>query len=134
MLFAFFSHTFLVSRLPQQIAILKKLSSPYCVRLYDSFQDDKNVYLVLEYVRCAPLLRVIQDRVGWSERKVALITEQLVPMRVCLCLCIGVRVCVCVCVTVPHRGPWGVGWITLWPAPDALRPPRDESLSVGAVW
>lgn len=61
-----------------EIAILKRLNSPFCVRLHDSFQDEKAVYLVLEYVRAVPLVRVIQNRAGWSERRVALITEQLV--------------------------------------------------------
>eukprot|EP00906_Rhabdomonas_costata_P029919 RCo042261 len=67
--------------LVHEIAVLKKLNSPHCVRLFDTFQDHKHVYLVLEYVpvpRYAPLLQVIQNRAGWSEDKAAIITARLI--------------------------------------------------------
>ena len=37
-----------VERFKSEVEIMKTLDHPNILRLYDSFEDDKNIYLVLE--------------------------------------------------------------------------------------
>ena len=62
-----------------QIDTLKALQSVrYCVHLYDCFQDEINIYLVMEYIPGYELLEFINARERLSEADSKVITRQLV--------------------------------------------------------
>lgn len=46
-----------VERFKSEVDIMKTLDHPNILRLYDSFEDDSNIYLVLEYRRLTQDLR-----------------------------------------------------------------------------
>jgi serine/threonine protein kinase len=53
--------------LQNEIEILKKLDHPMIVRLYETFEDEKNIYLVQEYPYCySAFARVANSLKDWS--------------------------------------------------------------------
>jgi len=60
-----------------EIEILRRINSSYCIRLYDAFQSETAVYLVLEYVDGGELFDFIVKRGHLSEQEANQITRQL---------------------------------------------------------
>lgn len=60
-----------------EIEILKRIKSSYCIQLFDAFQDDDAVYLVLEYVDGGELFEFIIQRGHLTEQEAMQITKQL---------------------------------------------------------
>jgi serine/threonine protein kinase len=60
-----------------EIEILRQINSAYCVQLYDAFQSQTSVYLVLEYVDGGELFSFIEKRGHLSEQEANLIIRQL---------------------------------------------------------
>jgi serine/threonine protein kinase len=60
-----------------EIEILKRIKSSYCIQLFDAFQCESGVYLVLEYIDGGELFDFIIKRGHLSEQEAMQITKQL---------------------------------------------------------
>ena len=64
-------------RMLREIAILRHVASPRCVRLFDAFRSDSEVFLVLELVGGGDLFALVHNRGYLSEAEAAHISRQL---------------------------------------------------------
>ena len=62
-----------MERFKQEINILQKLDHPNVLKLYEYFEDDKNVYLVTEICRGGELFDKIIEEEFFSEKEAAII-------------------------------------------------------------
>ena len=60
-----------MERFKQEIIILQKLDHPNVLKLYEYFEDDKNIYLVTELCRGGELFDKIIEEEFFSEREAA---------------------------------------------------------------
>eukprot|EP00668_Euglena_longa_P032309 GGOE01041617.1.p1 GENE.GGOE01041617.1~~GGOE01041617.1.p1 ORF type:complete len:541 (+),score=169.12 GGOE01041617.1:67-1623(+) len=60
-----------------EVEILRRIKSPYCIQLFDAFQSDTAVYLILEYVDGGELFDFIIQRGHLSEQEANHISRQL---------------------------------------------------------
>lgn len=62
-------------RLKYEVNILKNLDHPNIVRLYEVFEEKKNIYLVTELCEGRELFDEIQKRKKFSELEAAIVTK-----------------------------------------------------------
>ena len=60
-----------------EIEALSKLNNPFCTQIYDSFQTDTHILIVMEYI-CADLISFIKKRGKISENIAKLIFKQMI--------------------------------------------------------
>lgn len=60
-----------MERFKQEIAILQQLDHPHILKLYEYFEDDKNVYLITELCRGGELFDRIIKEEFFSEKVAA---------------------------------------------------------------
>ncbi|CAD8199555.1 unnamed protein product [Paramecium pentaurelia] len=66
-----------VERLRIEIEILKRLDHPNIIKIYEFYQDNKNIYIVTELCTGGELFDKIQDQQAFSERKAAETMKQI---------------------------------------------------------
>lgn len=66
-----------VERFKEEIKIMHKLDHPNIIKLYETFEDNKNIYLVLELCTGGELFDKIIDEGSFSEKKAAHILKQI---------------------------------------------------------
>ncbi|KAF4677960.1 hypothetical protein FOL47_008064 [Perkinsus chesapeaki] len=66
-----------VPRFRQEIAIMKMLDHPNIIRLYETFEDAKNIYLVMELCTGGELFDRIIDKGYFTENDAAVIMKQM---------------------------------------------------------
>eukprot|EP00933_Yihiella_yeosuensis_P005288 TRINITY_DN10977_c0_g3_i1.p1 TRINITY_DN10977_c0_g3~~TRINITY_DN10977_c0_g3_i1.p1 ORF type:complete len:485 (+),score=150.93 TRINITY_DN10977_c0_g3_i1:53-1507(+) len=66
-----------LQRLQQEIDLMKVMDHPNICRLYDSFQDKRNVYLVLELCQGGELFDRIIDAGHFTEREAAYVMQNM---------------------------------------------------------
>ncbi|CAK84516.1 unnamed protein product (macronuclear) [Paramecium tetraurelia] len=66
-----------VERLRIEIEILKRLDHPNIIKIYEFYQDHKNIYIVTELCTGGELFDKIQDQQAFSERKAAETMKQV---------------------------------------------------------
>ncbi len=90
--------------LEQEIAVMKKVDHPHCIRLHEVFNEKTKMYLVLDLVTGGELFERIIARGHFAEKDAAqLLFDVLGAIGyacVCVCVCVYVYVCVCVCLYV----------------------------------
>ena len=59
----------LLARQHREVHIMKKLQHPHIVRLYEVFESDEALYLVLEYVPCGELYDYLISRGRMKEKE-----------------------------------------------------------------
>ena len=50
--------------------ILKRLDHPSLPRIYDIFEDEKNIYIIVDYIEGVPLDKKLKEEVKFSEKRV----------------------------------------------------------------
>eukprot|EP00347_Sterkiella_histriomuscorum_P021405 403334086 len=66
-----------VSTVFDEINFLKQLDHPNIVQIYEYFQDDKNIYIIMEYLRGGSLFDRLKAINRFGEREAAFIMKQL---------------------------------------------------------
>eukprot|EP00386_Alphamonas_edax_P005724 GDKI01018666.1.p1 GENE.GDKI01018666.1~~GDKI01018666.1.p1 ORF type:complete len:189 (-),score=62.78 GDKI01018666.1:87-653(-) len=66
-----------IERFRQEIAIMKGLDHPNIVKLYETFEDQKNIYLVLELCTGGELFDRIIDAGYFTEKDAAVLMKQI---------------------------------------------------------
>lgn len=66
-----------MERFKQEINILQKLDHPNVLKLYEYFEDEKNVYLVTELCKGGELFDKIIEEEFFSEKEAAVIFKQI---------------------------------------------------------
>ena len=66
-----------MDRFKQEIAILQQLDHPNVLKLYEYFEDDRNVYLVTEICKGGELFDAIIKNEYFTEKKAAKIFKQI---------------------------------------------------------
>jgi len=66
-----------MDRFKQEIMILQQLDHPNVLKLYEYFEDDKNVYLVTEVCKGGELFDRIIENEFFSEQQAARIFKQI---------------------------------------------------------
>lgn len=73
-----------MERFKQEIAILQQLDHPHILKLYEYFEDEKNVYLITELCRGGELFDRIIKEEFFSEKVAARIFKQILqPLNYC---------------------------------------------------
>jgi len=67
-----------VERFKQEIAIMKMMDHPNIIKLYESFQDHRNIYLVMELCAGGELFDRIIDAGHFTEVQAAILMQQIV--------------------------------------------------------
>eukprot|EP00922_Rhytidocystis_sp_ex-Travisia-forbesii_P005105 GHVS01007467.1.p1 GENE.GHVS01007467.1~~GHVS01007467.1.p1 ORF type:complete len:777 (+),score=148.79 GHVS01007467.1:281-2611(+) len=67
-----------VERFRQEIRLMKSLDHPNIVRLFESFEDETDIYLVMEYCQGGELFDRLVDEGTFNERSAAHIMRQIV--------------------------------------------------------
>jgi len=65
-----------VAKFKREIAIMKKMDHPFIIKLYETFEDHKNIYLVLELCTGGELFDRIIDAGHFTEKQAALLMMQ----------------------------------------------------------
>ena len=65
------------TRLKYEIDILKNLTHPNILRLFEVFEDIKNIYLVTEFCEGGELFDEIMNRKSFTEKDAAMIIKQV---------------------------------------------------------
>lgn len=60
-----------------EIKILKMLDHPNIVKIYEYFQDDQNVYIIMEYLKGGSLFDRLKTTQRLGERESAYIMKQV---------------------------------------------------------
>ena len=66
-----------MERFKQEITILQKLDHPNVLKLYEYFEDDRNVYLITEICKGGELFDKIIEEEYFSEKVAAKIFKQI---------------------------------------------------------
>ena len=64
-------------KLMQELELLKDLSHPNIIKLFEAYQDDKKLYIITELCSGGELFDKIQDQSSFTELEVASIMDQL---------------------------------------------------------
>ena len=72
-----------IERFKQEIAPMKMVDHPYIIRLYDTFEDRRNIYLIMELCSGGELFDRVIEPGHFSEVQAKNIMQQLVPA-ICL--------------------------------------------------
>ena len=73
-----------MERFKQEIAILQQLDHPHILKLYEYFEDEKNVYLITELCRGGELFDRIIKEEFFSEKVAARLFKQILqPLNYC---------------------------------------------------
>mmetsp|Transcript_65300 Transcript_65300/g.181580 ORF Transcript_65300/g.181580 Transcript_65300/m.181580 type:complete len:503 (+) Transcript_65300:93-1601(+) len=67
-----------IERFKQEIAIMKMMDHPNIIKLYESFEDRKNIYLVMELCTGGELFDRIIEAGHFTEMQAAIIMQQIV--------------------------------------------------------
>eukprot|EP00916_Digyalum_oweni_P019570 GHVL01032579.1.p1 GENE.GHVL01032579.1~~GHVL01032579.1.p1 ORF type:complete len:476 (-),score=73.57 GHVL01032579.1:69-1496(-) len=67
-----------IDRFRQEIAIMKQLDHPNIIKLYETFEDKKNIYLVLEICTGGELFDRIIDEGYFTEKNAAVLMKQII--------------------------------------------------------
>lgn len=79
-----------VAKFKREIAIMKKMDHPFIIKLYETFEDHKNIYLVLELCTGGELFDRIIDAGHFSEKQAAFLMMQTLSAinylhQICIC-------------------------------------------------
>merc|ERR1719460_1151030 len=66
-----------ISRFKQEIAIMKLMDHPNIIKLYESFEDHRNIYLVMELCSGGELFDRIIDAGHFTEVQAAIVMQQI---------------------------------------------------------
>jgi calcium-dependent protein kinase len=60
-----------------ELMILKQLDHPNIVKVFEYFQDDKNIYVIMEYIKGGSIFDKIKITGRFGERESAIIIKQI---------------------------------------------------------
>lgn len=60
-----------------EIKMLKLLDHPNIIQVYEYFQDDKNVYIIMEYLKGGSLFDRLKAIIRFGEREAAYVMKQV---------------------------------------------------------
>ena len=66
-----------MEQLWNEISIIQKLDHPYILKMFEYFEDDKNIYLVTEICTGGDLFDKIVDKDGFKEKEAAKVFKQI---------------------------------------------------------
>lgn len=71
------NHMLNPDRFQQEISIMKRLDHENIVKLYETFSDHKNIYLVMEFCAGGELLERVMEQNGFAEVQAAIVMDQI---------------------------------------------------------
>ena len=71
-----------VEKFKMEIAIMKMMDHPNIVKLYENFEDPKNIYLVMEICNGGELFDRVIDVGSFTEVQAATVMQDIVPVEV----------------------------------------------------
>jgi len=66
-----------IAKFKQEIELMKRMDHPYIVKLYETFEDHKSIYLVLELCKGGELFDRIIDSGHFKEKQAAILMHQI---------------------------------------------------------
>merc|ERR1719156_337541 len=67
-----------LARFKQEIAIMKMMDHPNIIRLYETFEDHRNIYLVMELCKGGELFDRIIEAGHFTEKQAAILMQQII--------------------------------------------------------
>jgi calcium-dependent protein kinase len=67
----------IVSSVFDEINVLRKLDHPNIVKVYEYFQDDQNLYIIMEHLKGGSLFDRLKAIIRFGEREAAYIMKQV---------------------------------------------------------